>query len=313
MIYIYIYISFPCCYVDVIVQGSLLSQAFSVLEMKLDMRYGETEDIGNLMEMDSAILEKEASCIKCLFCRIVRSEVESRKVYEDAEVIAFVDINPMAPLHILIVPKRHIAMLSDATAEDMILLGKMMLLAPTIVKEQGFCPGADGGFRLMLNNGPDGGQEIPHIHLHVMAGPRPWGRGKHYSLASPNVIDDSRVCAEVAKGSVFVPVRKGRLAAAGAPGKGGVLRWANAGATAVVTLLSEEEVGVGVQEECQRLGLSWLHLPLKGRCSITNPLESDMISLLRIQPELCHLLEGRSNGSGDGGSSVVVHCAAGLH
>lgn len=106
----------------------------------------------------------------CIFCKILEGSIPSRKAYEDEDVIAFHDIRPAAPIHLLIVPKAHIPMLQDATAEHERLLGKMLLLAPKLAKEQG----AGNGFRVVVNNGPDGGQEVYHLHVHVLAGPRPW-------------------------------------------------------------------------------------------------------------------------------------------
>ena len=106
----------------------------------------------------------------CLFCRIARGEVPSRLVHEDHEVVVFHDIHPAAPVHLLIVPRRHIESLIDAREEDQALLGKMLLLAPRLAREQG----ATDGFRVVANNGAGGGQEIFHLHLHVLGGPRPW-------------------------------------------------------------------------------------------------------------------------------------------
>ena len=108
----------------------------------------------------------------CLFCRIARGEIPSRKVYEDDEVVAFHDIHPAAPVHLLMVPKEHVDNLMDAHARHEMLLGRMMLLAPRLAREQG----ATDGFRIVINNGPDGGQEVYHLHVHVLGGPRPWKR-----------------------------------------------------------------------------------------------------------------------------------------
>lgn len=108
----------------------------------------------------------------CIFCRIVRGEVPSKKVYEDEELIVFHDINPAAPVHLLMVPKEHFATLADARPEHERLLGKMLLFAPRLAREQG----VTNGFRVVANNGPDGGQEVYHLHLHVLGGPRPWKR-----------------------------------------------------------------------------------------------------------------------------------------
>ncbi len=110
----------------------------------------------------------------CLFCKIVEGKIPSKKVYEDEDVFAFHDIRPAAPIHFLMIPKKHIPMLSDMTILDEQLLGKMMLLAPKLALEAGARPGESGGFKVLLNNGADGGQEVYHVHMHVMAGPRPW-------------------------------------------------------------------------------------------------------------------------------------------
>ena len=102
----------------------------------------------------------------CLFCKIARGEIPCRKVYEDDEVLAFHDINPVAPVHFMLVPKLHLATLDDAVEEHAALLGKMMLLAPKLAKEQGL----DTGFRTVINTGKGGGQEIFHLHIHVIGG-----------------------------------------------------------------------------------------------------------------------------------------------
>ena len=109
---------------------------------------------------------------KCLFCRIARGDLPSRKAYEDEEVLAFHDIHPAAPVHLLVIPKLHLDSLVDAGPEHEALLGKLTLLAPRLAKEQG----CDNGFRVVINNGPDGGQEVYHLHIHILGGPRPWKR-----------------------------------------------------------------------------------------------------------------------------------------
>ena len=110
----------------------------------------------------------------CLFCKIAQGLIPSQKVYEDEEIFAFNDINPSAPIHFLVIPKKHIAMLESVEAIDTSLLGRMVALAPLLAKEQGCRPGKDGGFRVMVNSGADGGQVVYHLHMHVMGGPRPW-------------------------------------------------------------------------------------------------------------------------------------------
>lgn len=108
----------------------------------------------------------------CLFCRIARGEIPARKVYEDEEILAFHDINPAAPVHFLMIPKQHAESLLSTHAADVALLGRMLVLAPQLAREQG----CTNGFRLVINNGPDGGQEVNHLHMHVLGGPRPWNR-----------------------------------------------------------------------------------------------------------------------------------------
>ena len=105
----------------------------------------------------------------CIFCRIAKGEIPSNKVYEDDEILAFKDIHPQAPVHLLIIPKKHIATLSDASAEDAPLLGRMLALAPRLAADQG----ATDGFRTIINTGRVGGQEVYHLHLHVLGGSAP--------------------------------------------------------------------------------------------------------------------------------------------
>ncbi len=111
----------------------------------------------------------------CIFCKIVAGQVPAKKVYEDHELLAFHDIRPAAPIHFLIVPKQHIETLTDCETEHAALLGRMMSMAPRLARELG-CgyDGNAGGFRTVINTGPDGGQEVYHLHAHVMGGPRPW-------------------------------------------------------------------------------------------------------------------------------------------
>lgn len=113
----------------------------------------------------------------CIFCRIAKGEIPSRKVYEDDEVFAFHDINPAAPVHFLMIPKKHIASMAHLSEEDAPLLGRMMALAPKLALEQGCNPYPAGGYRVVVNTGVEGGQEVHHLHLHVMGGARPWLKG----------------------------------------------------------------------------------------------------------------------------------------
>lgn len=118
----------------------------------------------------------------CIFCKIAAKEIPSKTVYEDDDLIAFHDINPAAPVHFLIVPKQHIPTIAECNESHAALLSKMLLLAPKLAAEQG-CGYAvntegvgSGGFKLLFNTGPNGGQEVYHLHLHVIGGPRPWRR-----------------------------------------------------------------------------------------------------------------------------------------
>ena len=107
----------------------------------------------------------------CLFCKIARGEIPSRKVYEDDGIFAFHDINPARPVHILVVPKRHITSLATATAEDTPVLGRMLAVANQIAVDQG----STDGFRSIINTGRVGGQEVMHVHMHIVGGQEPVG------------------------------------------------------------------------------------------------------------------------------------------
>lgn len=107
----------------------------------------------------------------CVFCKIVRGDIPSRKVYEDADVLAFHDIAPCAPVHFMIVPKKHVASMYELTADDAPVMGKVMTLAGRLAREQG----AGDGFRTIINTGRVGRQEVPHVHVHVIGGPEVLG------------------------------------------------------------------------------------------------------------------------------------------
>ena len=105
--------------------------------------------------------------MSCLFCRVIAGEIPSSKVYEDDEVYAFNDINPQAPLHALIVPRRHIRTLNDLEASDDQLIGSMFRAASDLATQHGY---ADRGYRTVFNCNADAGQTVFHIHLHLLAG-----------------------------------------------------------------------------------------------------------------------------------------------
>jgi histidine triad (HIT) family protein len=116
----------------------------------------------------------------CIFCKIAAKQIPSKTVYEDDDLLVFHDVNPAAPVHLLIIPKQHIPTLSDCTDQHRELLGKMLLLAPKLAREHGCGYTVDangemsGGYKTSFNTGPDGGQEVYHLHMHVVGGPRPW-------------------------------------------------------------------------------------------------------------------------------------------
>lgn len=113
----------------------------------------------------------------CLFCKIAAKKIPSEAVYEDDLVYAFHDIHPWAPVHFLLIPKAHIASLAEVGPEHVQLLGHMVALVPKLAAQEGCNPYPGGGFRLMANTGAEGGQEVHHLHFHVMGGPRPWLKG----------------------------------------------------------------------------------------------------------------------------------------
>jgi histidine triad (HIT) family protein len=113
----------------------------------------------------------------CLFCRIVAGKIPSRLVYQDDEIYAFHDIHPWAPVHFLMIPKLHIPSMAQLQPEHAGLLGRMMVLAPRLALQEGCSPYPEGGFRLLSNTGAEGKQEVHHLHVHVMGGPRPWLKG----------------------------------------------------------------------------------------------------------------------------------------
>ena len=113
----------------------------------------------------------------CIFCKIVAGQIPSRKVYEDEHVFAFHDIAPWAPIHFLMVPKLHIPSMAHVGPEHGALVAHMMTLAPQLALQEGCSPYPEGGYRLVINTGSHGGQEVHHLHMHVMGGPRPWIKG----------------------------------------------------------------------------------------------------------------------------------------
>ena len=108
----------------------------------------------------------------CIFCKIVEGKIPSRKVFEDEDVFAFHDINPLAPVHFMIIPKKHIASLAEAGPGDAPVLGKILALAGRLAREQG----SPEGFRTIVNTGKIGRQDVYHLHVHIIGGPNPLPR-----------------------------------------------------------------------------------------------------------------------------------------
>lgn len=103
----------------------------------------------------------------CLFCKIINGEIPSTKVYEDDEILAFRDINPLAPVHILVIPKKHISSLTDLKPEDEKIVGKIYTVINKIAEQEKI---AENGFRVVVNCGEDGGQAVKHLHFHILGG-----------------------------------------------------------------------------------------------------------------------------------------------
>ena len=102
----------------------------------------------------------------CLFCKIVAGEIPSNKVYEDEKILAFRDIAPMAPTHILVIPKMHISGVSEITAENSAVVAHIFEVIPQIAEKEGLT----NGYRVVSNCGPDAGQSVPHLHFHILGG-----------------------------------------------------------------------------------------------------------------------------------------------
>jgi len=107
----------------------------------------------------------------CIFCKIVAGEIPAKKCFEDDLVLAFHDIHPLRPLHLLVIPKRHIASLAEVGTEDEPVLGRLLSVAHRLAEEHG----STDGFRSIINTGRVGGQEVPHLHLHILGGTEPVG------------------------------------------------------------------------------------------------------------------------------------------
>jgi histidine triad (HIT) family protein len=125
-------------------------------------------------ELPKASLEKTGNRTmsgNCIFCKIVAGDIPSEKVYEDELVYAFRDIHPLRPVHILVIPKKHIASLAHVSAADEAMLGRLLSVTQKLAAENG----STDGFRSIINTGRVGGQEVPHLHLHILGGAEPVG------------------------------------------------------------------------------------------------------------------------------------------
>ena len=103
----------------------------------------------------------------CIFCRIISGDIPSDTLYQDEQVVAFRDINPKAPVHLLLVPRKHIESLADLSEDEASIMGHLVAAANRLAREAGI---SEKGYRLVVNSGPEGGQEVPHLHLHLLGG-----------------------------------------------------------------------------------------------------------------------------------------------
>jgi histidine triad (HIT) family protein len=105
----------------------------------------------------------------CLFCKIAAGDIPAKVVYQDDEIVAFRDIHPAAPTHLLVIPRRHLTGLAAADQDDQALLGALLLVANRLARDEGL---TDGGFRVVVNDGPNAGQSVDHLHVHLLGGRR---------------------------------------------------------------------------------------------------------------------------------------------
>jgi histidine triad (HIT) family protein len=113
------------------------------------------------------MFKKDRYMDECIFCKIIKGEIPSKITYQDDKVIAFHDIHPVAPIHILLLPKKHIININNVTGEDENLLGHMLITVKKVAHEQGI---SEKGYRLIINNGPDADQVVQHLHFHIIGG-----------------------------------------------------------------------------------------------------------------------------------------------
>lgn len=117
-----------------------------------------------ILKKEKGVKEKMEDCV---FCKLIKGDIPSKKVYEDEDILAFKDIHPAAPIHILVIPKKHIATLMQVTQEDSNLMDKILEVIQKVAKQLEI---EEKGFRLIANCGPDSGQEVMHVHFHLLAG-----------------------------------------------------------------------------------------------------------------------------------------------
>ncbi|RNC29897.1 MAG: Purine nucleoside phosphoramidase [Candidatus Dichloromethanomonas elyunquensis] len=108
----------------------------------------------------------------CIFCKIIRKEIPAQMIYEDEELVAFKDIHPVAPVHVLVIPKKHMVSVNDLTDGDAKTMGSIFIVIKKLASELGI---AESGFRVVANSGEDGGQEVGHLHFHLLGG-KPLGK-----------------------------------------------------------------------------------------------------------------------------------------
>ena len=111
--------------------------------------------------------------MECIFCQIIAGKIPGEILYQDEEVVAFRDINPQAPTHLLVIPRKHIISLADLSEDESPLVGRMVSTANELARKEGI---AESGYRLVINSGKQGGQLVPHLHLHLLGGRQLSGR-----------------------------------------------------------------------------------------------------------------------------------------
>lgn len=138
-----------------------------MINIEIEVTFGEVKDARIIEKLTNLIKRKIMQDPNCIFCKIASKESPAEIEYEDADVMAFWDIHPKAPTHILIIPKKHIASLNDVTPADLGIFAKMIAAAKMVAAKKNL---EKDGYRLCINTGPGGGQIVDHLHMHLLGG-----------------------------------------------------------------------------------------------------------------------------------------------